>query len=513
MITDPQDTRAIVHGKWSPIEAMLSNLLHHSVLQSDSLNHKQKSKWMTSVTEQEVRRGIIERSDPGNSICMQRDIAEFVTMEGMDPAEKNIIKRFVELSNSTNLQVDEKVQDKIKHLRSELKEKHVSIDEYVQSWAKGDGVSEETHSQYINEFGEKFYERVTNGLKFALSKQTHVSSECSEIAAHLVWGQKRAQAFFGRQEILQKGHEYIVHWSQPFPVVVHGISGSGKTSIMAAMALRSRDTIPTSVLVLRFCGISTDSSTGRSLLRSIVQQIYKAYFQNSIVPELFHELKTTFADSLKLATRSKPLLLVIDSLDQLSDENEARSDLSWLPTELPDNVHMIVSTLPDVGGCYKALKQTAIPPEHYLQLKPIDMNDAKDIVKGWMQKEGRTLQPEQEAKLLEFAVDGTKEEPTALRLRLLLDIAVKVKSNDQMPELPNSIRGLIEQFFEKLEHSHGELLVSHLFGLLSASVQGLGEQMLLDMLAADDDVLKSVLQYHKAPVKRIPQVFHLIIQT
>ena len=159
MITDPQDTRAIVHDKWSPIEAMLSNLLHQSVLQSDSLNHEQKSKWMTSVTEQEVRRGIIERSDPGNSICVQRDIAEFVTMEGMDPAEKNIIKRFVELSNSTNLQVDEKVQDKIKVLRCELKEKHVSIDEYVQSWAKGYGVSEETHSQYINEFGEKFYER------------------------------------------------------------------------------------------------------------------------------------------------------------------------------------------------------------------------------------------------------------------------------------------------------------------------------------------------------------------
>ena len=102
------------------------------------------------------------------------------------------------------------------------------------------------------------------------------------------------------------------------------------------------------------------------------------------------------------------------------------------------------------------------------------MNDAKDIVKGWMQKEGRTLQPEQEAKLLEFTFDGAKEEPTALRLRLLLDIAVKVKSNDQMPELPNSIRGLIEQFFERLEHSHGKVLVSHLFGLLSASAKGFG---------------------------------------
>ena len=47
----------------------------------------------------------------------------------------------------------------------------------------------------------------------------------------------------------------------------------------------------------------------------------------------------------KHASSSNPVVLVLDSLDQLSDDDAGR-ELDWLPKQLPDNVYMILSTLP-----------------------------------------------------------------------------------------------------------------------------------------------------------------------
>ena len=48
-------------------------------------------------------------------------------------------------------------------------------------------------------------------------------------------------------------------------------------------------------------------------------------------------------------------------MDQLSDQDDGRS-LRWLPTSLPKNVHIVVSTLPNTGGCLAVLK-TKLKPE------------------------------------------------------------------------------------------------------------------------------------------------------
>ena len=45
------------------------------------------------------------------------------------------------------------------------------------------------------------------------------------------------------------------------------------------------------------------------------------------------------------ASSSHPVVLVLDSLDQLSDDDGGR-ELEWVPKELPDNVYLILSTLP-----------------------------------------------------------------------------------------------------------------------------------------------------------------------
>ena len=245
-------------------------------------------------------------------------------------------------------------------------------------------------------------------------------------------------------------------------------------------------------------------------MKNLTEHIEWFYSQKQQEPnssDNFRAVTKKFHESLKHATEDQPVLMFIDSLDQLNDDNQGRSQLSWLPSKLPKNTLLVVSTLPHVGGCLKYLKtHTNIPNENYLEVKPLSINDAYDIVKGWLRESKRTLRNDQLDHLLSPALNTSTEPPTMLRLKLLYDRAKTWTSYDEIEECPSSVRWLINKLFEDLEKVHGKIFVSHLFGLIALSRQGLGEAELLDILSGDEQVLDSVLQYHKPLIRRLPQI-------
>ena len=63
-----------------------------------------------------------------------------------------------------------------------------------------------------------------------------------------------------------------------------------------------------------------------------------------------------FPGFLSSATKEQPLVILHDSLDQLSPLDGARK-LTWFPRQLPLHVKFIVSTLPDEEyKCFPTLK-------------------------------------------------------------------------------------------------------------------------------------------------------------
>ena len=68
------------------------------------------------------------------------------------------------------------------------------------------------------------------------------------------------------------------------------------------------------------------------------------------------------------ASEERPLCIVIDSLDQLTDADGARRFLTWLPRQLPAHACMVLSTLPDEGGCMQRLMTFGIPSEQFLKV-------------------------------------------------------------------------------------------------------------------------------------------------
>ena len=63
-------------------------------------------------------------------------------------------------------------------------------------------------------------------------------------------------------------------------------------------------------------------------------------------------LKDYFAECLEKSAENNPVVLVLDSLDQLSIDDGGRQ-MDWYPRDLPNDVYCILSTLP--GQEYQAL--------------------------------------------------------------------------------------------------------------------------------------------------------------
>lgn len=107
---------------------------------------------------------------------------------------------------------------------------------------------------------------------------------------------------------------------------------------------------------------------GRALAESFCEQLKLVYNISDEVPENYKGLCEIFPKFMAHASEQRPLCIVIDSLDQLTDEDGARRFLEWLPRKLPANVYMIVSTLPKEGGCLQRLKTFGMPPEQFLKV-------------------------------------------------------------------------------------------------------------------------------------------------
>ena len=251
------------------------------------------------------------------------------------------------------------------------------------------------------------------------------------------------------------------------------------------------------------------SSSAPDLVQSMLEQMSEVYHNGDLPPRLsgFKTLYTTWHNAMKQATCSQPVLFVIDSIDQLNDDSNGRSDLAWLPDRLPSHVYMVVSTLPHVGGCFSALKKKkTIPETNFLQVEALSMQDASNIITGWLHEIDRTLNTRQLAKLTKMATDTSAEKPSALRLKLLFDKACKWASFQDPPDFPLTVKGLIGSLFQELESDHGKTLVSHFCGIIGMSRHGLSEFDMKDILSGDEEVLDHVFQYHKPSMRRIPDI-------
>ena len=153
---------------------------------------------------------------------------------------------------------------------------------------------------------------------------------------------------------------------------------------------------------------------------------------------------TNFLQSCKLHfSAENPLIIILDSLDQLSPEDGA-FQLTWLPIRLPPWVKMIISTISnDKYNCLKNVKGL-IPDRFFVEIPRLPLDDAVKIVNSWLSTNKRTLKESQRDVLL----DAFQKCSLPIFLKVSFEEALRWKSYTPTNEirLESTVRGKIFRF-------------------------------------------------------------------
>ena len=219
-----------------------------------------------------------------------------------------------------------------------------------------------------------------------------------------------------------------------------------------------------------------------SVLHSICSQIAHCYATTFEPSDVISVLITRLTTLLRCADARRPLVLVLDSLDQLSAGHYAHK-LSWLPWQLPEHCYVIVSTLPELYSILPNLRKR-ISDSNFVRVQSLGDALGLSIMTSWLKSANRSLTKEQH----DFVAATLKQCSLPLYTRLLYEHVSLWRSYTDVTHVATSIRGIINELFERLEKSHGHLFVTHALGYITASKGGLSETELEDVLSLDDQV-------------------------
>ena len=113
------------------------------------------------------------------------------------------------------------------------------------------------------------------------------------------------------------------------------------------------------------------------------------------IPDDIVPLTAHFKSILTKATKEQPLVVYMDSLDQLVGAQDSNK-MSWLPTKLPPHCKIVVSVTREqdneaLSQDYHLLTQMIDDKENFLEVKSLGEELSWNIIKLWMESAGRDL--------------------------------------------------------------------------------------------------------------------------
>lgn len=165
-----------------------------------------------------------------------------------------------------------------------------------------------------------------------------------EAMDHEAYAQSREHVYIGRQEYFDRLNTHAAA-SDTQPLVILGESGSGKSALLANWVARYRQAHPDALVLQHYIGATPYSPYWAAMLRRLMGEFKRRLGILQDIPDQPDALRNAFPNWLYMAAAKGRVVLVLDALNQLEDRDGA-PDLVWLPPVLPENVRLIVSTLP-----------------------------------------------------------------------------------------------------------------------------------------------------------------------
>lgn len=255
-------------------------------------------------------------------------------------------------------------------------------------------------------------------------------------------------------------------------LVITGQSGMGKSALIANW-INGIGKDPTRNIIYHFVGNSGAEGDYRLILNRLNDEIRDLY---NIESDKHGDLEKTLQELLTRAGNRKPLLLILDGIDQLADEQNAKL-LNWLP-EAPEGVKILFSTREN-DATASVLRRRGYP-DH--PVSPLDETQRRKLVGKYLSRYGKSLTPEQTDRIVTATVTHN-----TLVLRTLLEELVSFGVHELLDRRIDRYLDAsdFEEFFlrvlQRAEEDYGARLVRDTLSLIAVSQAGLSEPELLSI--------------------------------
>ncbi|KAL7396393.1 hypothetical protein ABVT39_005119 [Epinephelus coioides] len=503
---------------WRFTETQLLQLLRAAATDAEAagdVTAEQKQHFFTSVTEREFEQGLWKGSSETSALLFVREVPRQRVRDG----PKRLAK-YMDLTADGLL--DAEAQGLLTGLKSRLYATLQNIlNLHCVELSKGSiDPKRKEHAQYLDSVCEQFILQMKARIEAAVDspvegrrrkiwgsieeeKEEISDRVVEEVEQHTAMSMELCRGVCGREGLLGKlccamWESTNVHHG---PLVVHGAAGMGKTALLCKLAQEMR-----SVLEARAAVVIRLLSAGHPhrpdidhVLRSVCLQICLACGlapPSPLTANTHLELLRFFRNVLaEVSQQGNTLLIILDALDQLSDQHHAHK-LRWLPADLPPNIHLVVS-MDTNSEAFANMRLKLRTLGSFFEVERLSRDEGRQILELYLRASERTLTPEQStAALQSFESTGCP-----LHLKLILSAAKRWTSFTPLTatHLSASTQEMMSQLFLMLEEKHGKELVGGALGYMTLAREGLLEAELRDIMSLDDDVIAEVYRYSLPP--------------
>jgi len=423
-----------------------------------------------SVTAMEIMYGVLDSEKQAEfSYFYFRD--KDYTKELLAKAQADA-KEFDGVKETTFIEQDG--SDKQNKL-TELKKR---ILEQKKNWNVRRKFDVEGETQYLNGYVdiEHLGNQVRKDLLKAINDKFPEDKELGPLEKernfHAAFANSRLQSYIPNQTAFSNifGH----FESSDSPLVVTGKMGSGKSALLANFARRWLDENPQGLVIEHYAG-SGGESDAVGVLRRIMNEIKHEYKREEDIPTEADDVYQNFASWLFNVTADKPLLLLLDGVNQfVGKQGELKRLVDALPEHPGQHVRVLFSTLE--GEVLDAVIEREWSVE---EVEPLTEGQRKELVESYLQQFTKSLPSD----LIDTLINSDMAD-NPLFLRVVLDELRVDASHDR---LKGMLDGYLEakdlvELFEKVlgrcERTYTNSNVPHVMALIWASRYGLSEHEL-----------------------------------
>lgn len=299
-----------------------------------------------------------------------------------------------------------------------------------------------------------------------------------EADEHEAYAKSRVGLYIERGDYFVRLDDHIDGDDQP--LIVLGDSGVGKSALLANWARRYEKGDREAFLLCHYIGSSPYSADWTLILRRIIGEFNRRLGIDQEIPDDPAGLRTAFVNSLHKAAAKCRIVLVLDALNQLEDKGGAL-ELLWLPPSIPENVRLVLSTLP--GRSLDILKDRGWPT---LTVEPFDSDARRQFIDTFLERYAKSLSPVRVDRIV-----GAGQTSNPHFLRTLLEELRLFGEHDRLDSRidhyleATTVKDLYRKIIARWQGDYEEPydgLVEDAMSCIWAARRGLSEKELLDLL-------------------------------